>query len=129
MRNIPTIAALALLLGLGLAPAHAQSSHQGHSMPAKPATGVSPSADNASTRAYKASSMKMHADMDIAYSGNSDVDFLNGMIPHHQGAVDMAKVALAHAADPEVKAFAQRIIADQEREIAEMRTMLKRLSK
>lgn len=118
----------AMALGLSFAPVMAQSGHQGHSMPAKPGTGPSSSADSASTKAYKAANMKMHADMGIAYSGNADVDFLKGMIPHHQGAVDMAKVALAHASDPEVKRLAEGIIADQEREIAQMQAMLKCLA-
>ena len=38
--------------------------------------------------------MKMHNAMDIAYTGNADVDFVKGMIPHHAGAVDMAKTVL-----------------------------------
>ena len=36
----------------------------------------------------------MHRDMDIAFTQNADADFVRGMIPHHQGAIDMAKVAL-----------------------------------
>jgi uncharacterized protein (DUF305 family) len=65
----------------------------------------------------------MH-DMAVPYTGNADVDFRAKMIPHHQGAIDMAKVALAHAKDETTKALAAQIIKDQEREIAEMREWL-----
>ena len=53
--------------------------------------------------------------MHIPYSGNSDVDFVRGMIPHHQGAIDMAKAQLAHGKNPELRKLAQKIIKDQKR--------------
>ena len=68
----------------------------------------------------------MHKDMAITYSGDADRDFLAGMIPHHQGAIDMARVVLQYGKDPKVKAMAEKIIKDQEAEIAEMKAMLKR---
>jgi uncharacterized protein (DUF305 family) len=64
--------------------------------------------------------------MDIAYTNNTDVDFVRGMIPHHQGAIDMAKVQLAHGRDPAIRAMAEKIIADQQREIGEMQDWLKK---
>lgn len=49
-----------------------------------------------------------------------DAQFLTAMVPHHQSASDMAEIAVARAKDPEVKALAQRIIAAQGAEIAQM---------
>ncbi len=68
----------------------------------------------------------MHRDMAIEYSGNADVDFVRGMIPHHQGAIDMARVVLEHGADPELKRLAEDIIQAQEKEIAFMRAWLEK---
>ena len=79
-----------------------------------------------SSLAFHGVSMKMHSAMDIAYTGNADVDFVKGMIPHHAGAVDMAKTVLAFGKDPEVKKLAESIIKAQETEIAQMNDWLKK---
>ena len=60
-------------------------------------------------------------------SGNADADFLLMMIPHHQSAIDMAKAELEQGEDPETQEMAEKIIAAQEQEIAEMKAMLERL--
>ena len=79
-----------------------------------------------SSLAFHGINQKMHEGMSIAFTGNTDVDFVNGMIPHHQGAVDMAKVVLAFGKDPEIRKLAEAIIQAQESEIATMRAWLKR---
>lgn len=68
---------------------------------------------------------KMMADMHRpGYTGNADVDFLAMMIPHHQGAVDMARLLLIHGKDPLTRKLAEEIIASQTTEIAAMRARL-----
>jgi uncharacterized protein (DUF305 family) len=58
------------------------------------------------------------------YSGNSDIDFLAMMVPHHQGAVDMAKLVLLYGRDPTVRMLAEEIIAGQTIEIESMQRRL-----
>jgi uncharacterized protein (DUF305 family) len=96
--------------------------HQGHSAPAAPSAAKSSNA----TKAFEAANTKMHKDMTIRYSGNVEADFVRGMIPHHQGAIDMAKVALQYGKDPEIRKLAEEIIKAQEGEIAWMRDWLKK---
>jgi uncharacterized protein (DUF305 family) len=85
--------------------------------------------DSPATKGLKEAHMSMMHGMTMSFTGNPDVDFVQGMIPHHQGAIDMAKVQLQHGKDPEIKKLAEKIIADQEREIAEMQAWLKKNKK
>ena len=59
----------------------------------------------------------MQHGMGMPMTGDQDVDFARMMIPHHQGAIDMARVQLEKGRDPRMRELAQKIIADQEREI------------
>ncbi len=68
----------------------------------------------------------MMNNMMTPYSGNADVDFIQGMIPHHQGAIEMAKIALQFAKDPALLKLAQDIVNAQEAEISFMNDWLKR---
>ncbi|HEY4901380.1 MAG TPA: DUF305 domain-containing protein [Terriglobales bacterium] len=69
---------------------------------------------------------KMHDGMaSIKPSGNSDVDFVRLMLPHHQAAIDMAKTELLYGKDPQMRRLAQEIITDQQSEIELMQLWLK----
>ena len=73
---------------------------------------------------------EMHKTMDSAMAADDvDVAFICGMIPHHQGAVAMARAELAYGDDPWAKALAEQIIAAQEKEIADMLDWLEQQSR
>lgn len=119
-RIIALAAAIAVLPTLAVAQG-AHGGHSGHSTPAQ----TTKSPDTPATQGYRQANETMHKNMNIAFSGNADIDFVRGMVPHHQGAIDMAKVALQHAKDEQIRKWAQDVIREQEREIAEMQTWLK----
>jgi uncharacterized protein (DUF305 family) len=90
---------------------------------------AAPGADAGAVKsAYSAANDKMMNAMmgdSMAHSGNADRDFVKMMIPHHQGAIEMANVQLKYGGDPQLKALALKIVAAQEAEIAEMNGWLK----
>ena len=106
-----------IIIGIVMAcfalPAYAGDGHHGHHP------------DGAVQDLYAPAMDKMHKDMMVKPSGDADVDFVRGMIPHHQGAVDMAKIVLEHGKDPEIRALAQDVISAQEKEIKFMQDWLK----
>jgi uncharacterized protein (DUF305 family) len=123
-----TAAILATLMVSGaVALAQTHSGHGSHG--AAPAAKPQDAAPAPSTAAYRAANEKMHKGMDIAFSGDADADFARGMIPHHQGAVDMAKIVLQFGKDPELRKLAQGIVAGQEAEITFMQAWLKKSGK
>ena len=79
-----------------------------------------------SSKAFFDANMKMHDAMNIEFTGKADADFAKGMIPHHQGAIDMAKIELQFGKDPEIRKLAEGVIAAQEGEIKFMTEWLAR---
>jgi hypothetical protein len=67
---------------------------------------------------------RMMAGMTIKPSGDVDRDFVSAMIPHHQGAIEMAQALLRHGRNEQLRRIAQEIIVDQTQEIAAMRLAL-----
>jgi hypothetical protein len=64
---------------------------------------------------------KMMRDMAVAPGGDVDADFVAMMVPHHQGAIDMALAVLRYGRNPQIRRLAQEIIVTQQQEIAAMR--------
>jgi uncharacterized protein (DUF305 family) len=103
-------------------PTEAAHGHAGHGAMAS-------KADTPATMAFRDANARMHRDMDIPYTNDADIDFAQSMIPHHQGAIEMAKIVLQHGKDPELRTLAQEIVSAQEKEIAFIQDWLKRNGK
>ena len=109
----------ALALGLAALPAAAQDTQH---VPAQPhADGGMMGMHGA---AMQAAMQHMQQGMVMPMSGDPDRDFAQMMIPHHQGAIDMARIELESGKDPQLRQMAQKIIEDQEREIATLKEWL-----
>lgn len=67
---------------------------------------------------------RMMADMAVKPTGDVDRDFVEMMVPHHQGAIDMAKAVLRYGKSEQIRRLAQEIIVTQQQEIAAMRLAL-----
>ena len=102
---------------------------QGGTMPSQMGPGgmqttpAQPTAVSASTKAYLDAAEKMHAPMMQGMQAQDpDAAFVRGMIPHHQGAIDMARVVLQYGKDPQVKKWANDVIREQQREMVDRRS-------
>jgi uncharacterized protein (DUF305 family) len=130
MRLLCLAAALATLA----APALAQTGHPHHAGGSAPhataqphaAGSAHPSHGTEAARAYESAMERMHGPMMAGVRDpDPDVAFVKGMIPHHQGAIDMARVVLQHGKDEQTRKWAADVIREQAREIAEMEAWLK----
>ena len=133
MKKIAIAAAAAALLAAPLATLAGTAFAQAHTHGAMPdAQGMSKMMDDMmpkpsdppAVKAQKEAHMAMMKNMNVPLTGDADVDFARSMIPHHQGAIDMAKIVLAHGKDPAIRKLAEEVVAAQESEIAMMRKWL-----
>lgn len=96
------------------------ASHAGHDMSGAGMNQGS-STESASTKAYMTGMEKMNRDMNAPMTGDADKDFVAMMIPHHAGAIDMARVQLKFGRDPELRKLSEEIVKAQDTEIAQMK--------
>jgi uncharacterized protein (DUF305 family) len=108
-------------LAMGLAALSAMAQDTQHA-PTKPQAGGDTMGMHGA--AMHAAMQQMQQGMDMPMSGDPDQDFAQMMIPHHQGAIDMARIELESGKDPQLREMAQKVIEDQEREIAALKQWL-----
>ena len=99
---------------------HEHSEANAHAEPMDEMATMAPnSGDSAATKGYKQAMNRMMQGTP-PYTGDADVDFNKQMRTHHLAAIDMAKVQLANGKDAESRALATKVIADKEREVAQI---------
>jgi uncharacterized protein (DUF305 family) len=113
-RAVP-ISVLALLAAISAAVAQT-ATHHGMDMSA--------GGGSASDKAFAAANDRMMKTMGAKPTGNPDRDFVSMMIPHHQGAIDMARIELQFGRDPVLRKMAEDIVKAQEMEIVELKKWL-----
>jgi len=116
--KIPSLLiAVALVVTPALLPARSAQADDMKGMNMKPASGLA-------DKAFMTSMRTMMKNMSVKRTGKPDKDFVLMMMPHHQGAIDMAKVELQYGSDPQLRQLASDFVAAQEKEIAEMKDWL-----
>lgn len=124
-RVFPRLATCAVALTLAFAAPPVARAHDGHHHAATCAPAATAFSGEAPFLAENAAAMdKMMAAMEIKPTGDVDADFVAMMIPHHQGAIDMALAVLRHGRNEQIRRLAQEIIVTQQQEIAAMRLAL-----
>jgi uncharacterized protein (DUF305 family) len=117
------VAALAVVLAGGLA-YNQLSKSELNNMAGMDHSAVTSATASESTKGFETAMATMMNNMMTPMSGKPDLDFVQGMMPHHQGAIDMAKVVLQYGKDPAIKTLAEGVIKAQEGEIAFMKDWL-----
>lgn len=126
MKRVLPIAAIVLLAACstneGTGASNAAAMNDGVAMEAMPMNDMmmAPApGDSPATQGYKRSMSAMMTDMP-AYTGDADVDFMQQMRGHHRAAIAMSETELANGKDAEARALAEKIIAEQKAEIAQI---------
>lgn len=125
--NMSGLRAALTAVALGFAPAALGDHAQAHGGPKAPPPPFVASTGKSFAQLMRDAMAVMDYGMSNApMDGNPQHDFITMMIPHHQGAVDMAKALLLYTRDPELSNLAQGIITEQQNEIRLMQAWLKR---
>ncbi len=117
---LAAVTAIAVLLGRG--PPHAEAHEM--KMAAPPHAGSGMAGADTFMSMMDDAMRRMDVGMDVPPTGDPDRDFARMMIPHHQGAVDMALAELRFGKDERLRRLAQGIIVEQRQEIAVMQSIL-----
>ena len=126
--NTKTIIAVALVALIGAAGYAFKQTAVSADMPKMDHSAMVMADGMDSTKGYQTVMAEMMKGMMQPMTGKPELDFVQGMLPHHQGAIDMAKVVLKFGKDPEIKNLAENVIKAQEGEIAVMKDWLAKSS-
>lgn len=122
-----TLSISAIILAIGMPAAFAQM--QDMDMQKMTKMMMPTPSDPPSTKDFKQAHMDMMKNMNMEFSGDADVDFARSMIPHHQAAINMAKLQLKYGKDPKIRQMAEKLIKDQEKEQKDFQGFLQRHKK